>query len=785
MQQAIVEVNWLLFPEDAKAVERRLRKHPGIERADVNPVDGLAVVVYDETRVTVEDIVHIVAECGYHCRVMLHRDVAALRKGQTRPRLIANSGRQDSGVPENDPAEPLPVTAAEERHGSEMPRAHEEHGGMGDLEAMAQDMLRRLLISIPLAVFILPYSALIQELTGISPPVPLGLSPDVFMFILATPVVLYGGWMFYVDAVNAVRNRVLNLSVLVTISVLAAYIFSVGATFVYTAETFYEAATVLMVFILGGHWLDLRARGNASAAIRTLLELAPPMATVLRNGQLVEVPTSEVKVGDTVLIRPGDKIPVDGVVMEGESAVNESMVTGESLPVSKRPGDEVIGATINQVGSFMFKATKVGADTALAQIIQLVAAAQASKPPAQVLADRAAQWLTLAAIIFGPLTFAIWYVVVGQSLVFAFTLAVTVVVIACPDALGLATPMAVQVATSMSARRGILFKSASALEDASRLQAVIMDKTGTLTKGEPEVADVVTAAGIAEDELVAMAAAVEKGSEHPIAKAITQRAGELPAPNVSGFEAVPGQGAKARVDDSVVLVGNLRLMEAQNVAMAGMKEKALELESEGRTVVYIARDGRMAGLVAVADALRPTSREAIQRLKERGVEPIMLTGDNWATARRVASELGIEKIFAEVLPAQKVDKIKEVQGEGKLVAMVGDGINDAPALVQSDVGVAIGAGTDVALESADVVLMRSDPLDVARTITISKATRRKMTENLWYAAGYNVIAFPIAAGVFYPTIGLLLRPEIAAFTMAGSSVLVTINALLLGRTPVE
>ena len=815
MRQDIVEVDWLLFPEDARAVEKGLRAHPAVQRADVSPVSGLAVVVYDETRMTIEDIKRIVAECGYHCRGVvvpryltkghqdpseedppdptspeghqaaihsLHRDVSGQARGIERDDNHRSHGQ--TGAHSTAGGRPERAGSAPPEHA--LPREeHAEHGGMsGDIEAMAQDMLRRTLISIPLTLLILPYSRLVQELTGIRPPVPFGVTADVLMFILATPVVFYGGWMFYVDAVRAIQNRILNLSVLVSLSVLSAYIFSVGGTFFYTAETFYEAATVLMVFILGGHWLDLRARSTASAAIRTLLELAPPMATVLRDGQTLEIPTAEVQVGDTILVRPGDKIPVDGVVVEGESAVNEAMVTGESLPVSKVPGDEVIGGTLNQVGSFRFRATKVGADTALAQIVQLVAAAQASKPPAQVLADRAAQWLTLAAIVFGPLTFAVWYLL-GQPVVFAFTLAVTVVVIACPDALGLATPMAVQVATSIAAKRGILFKSATALEDSSRLQAVIMDKTGTLTKGEPEVAEVVPAAGVTEDEVVAVAAAVERSSEHPIAKAIIKRAEGMRLPAVSGFEAIPGHGARAQADGRTVLVGNLRLMQTRSVSMDGMVQRADDLASEGRTVIYVARDGQIAGLIAVADAPRPTSKESVRRLKERGIEVIMLTGDNWATARRIAADLGIEKIFAEVLPAQKVGKVKEVQREGKLVAMVGDGINDAPALVQSDVGIAIGAGTDVALESADVVLMRSDPLDVARVITISAATRRKMIENLWYAAGYNIVAFPIAGGVFYPLIGLLLRPEIAAFTMAGSSVLVTVNALLLQRTPVD
>lgn len=661
---------------------------------------------------------------------------------------------------------------------------HAGHEGMSDdIEEMARDMFRRLLVSIPLTLLILPYSALVRELTGISLPVPFGLSPDILMFLLATPVVFYGGWMFYVDAVHAIRNRVLNLSVLVTISVLSAYIFSIGATFFFMSETFYEAATVLMVFILGGHWLDLRARGSASAAIRALLELSPPMAMVLRDGEPVETPTADVKVGDTILVRPGDKIPVDGVIIEGESSVDESMITGESLPVFKTMESEVTGATINQTGSFKFRATKVGADTALAQIIQIVAIAQASKPPAQVLADRAAQWLTLAAIIFAPLTFGVWYFL-GQPLTFAFALAVTVAVIACPDALGLATPMAIQVATSMSAKRGILFKSSVALEDSAKLEAVIFDKTGTLTKGEPEVTDIVASSDVSESELLVIAAAVEQGSEHPIAKAILQKAKKEVMPAVSSFEALTGEGIKARVENRTVLLGGFGLMKAQGI-IDKMTPEAKDLAGEGKTVIYVARDGVLIGLIAVADALRPTSRETVQRLKNLGIESIMLTGDNWETAQRIAAELGIEKIFAQVLPQEKVERVKEVQQEGKLVAMVGDGINDAPALVQSDVGIAIGAGTDVALESADVVLMPSDPLDVVKVIAISKATRRKMIENLWYAAGYNTIAFPIAAGVLYPVIGLLLRPEIAAFTMAGSTVLVTINALMLNRTRLE
>jgi len=461
------------------------------------------------------------------------------------------------------------------------------------------------------------------------------------------------------------------------------------------------------------------------------------------------------------------------------------MITGESLPVKKEPGGSVIGATINTTGTFRFRATRVGAETALAQIVKLVQAAQNSKAPAQRLADRASQWLVAAAVIFGTATFLAWYFPGNEDVVFALTLAITVVIIACPDALGLATPTAIMVGTGLGALNGILYKNATALEQASKVQAIIFDKTGTLTEGKPRVVEVAAAGNpVAESELLRLVASAEQSSEHPLAQAVVDHARErgLAVSQPSSFEAVPGHGLRATVDGHTVLVGNRKLLRDNAVALDGLGERGAALEGAGRTVVYAALDGQPAGIIAIADAIRPNSRQAVADLTRLGVQVAMLTGDNRATAERIAGELGIKTVFAEVLPGQKADKVKELQGEGKLVAMVGDGINDAPALAQADVGIAIGAGTDVAMETADVVLMKSDPFDVIGAIALSRATVRKMKQNLVWAVGYNTIAFPIAAGVFYPAIGLLLRPEIAALSMAGSSLLVALNALLLKRT---
>ena len=651
------------------------------------------------------------------------------------------------------------------------------HGG-DDLQSMVRDMRNRFWICLIFTAPIFLYAPMGSFFTPPTPP--FGLNVNLWLFFFASAAILYPGWTFVVSAWRALRIRKLSMAVLVVLSVGTGYLFSVGSTFIFKGGgQFYEAASVLLVFILLGHWLEMRARAGASSAIKALMNLTPAKASVIRNGAEVEVPTAEVLAGEIVVMRPGGKIPVDGIIETGESLVDESMLTGESMPVKKRPGDTVVGATINKSGSFRYKATKVGADSALAQIVKLVQEAQNSKAPAQLLADKAAQWLVIAAIVIGLATFAVWFWLIGQPLLLAVTLTITVFVIACPDALGLATPMAIMVSTGLGAKNGILFKNASALEDATRLNVIVFDKTGTLTVGQPEVVEIVTADGVTEDVVLIAAAAVEQGSQHPLAQAILRRAAKLTVAAPTGFESLDGMGARAETADGTVFLGNRLLMDTQNLALGRLESEATRLQGDGRTVVHVALAGRVIGIIAIADAIRPTSRATVAKLRGLKIEVVMLTGDNAATAKRIAADIGIDSVLADVLPGQKAEKIKELQATGKKVGMVGDGVNDAPALTQANVGFAIGAGTDVAMDSADVVLMKSDPYDIVGAVELSRATLRKMHQNLWWAVGYNVIAFPIAAGVLYP---FILSPEVAAFSMSGSTLIVAINALLLKRT---
>ena len=675
-----------------------------------------------------------------------------------------------------DPATAMEPPHAEHGGQADVTAREMGHGGGTDMQSMARDMRNRFWIALAFSLPIFVFSPMGLPFT---PRPPFGIALNLFLFPFATAAVLYPVWPFVVAAYRAILSRSANMAVLVVLSVGTGYLFSVGATFVWGGQQFYEAAAILLVFILLGHWLEMRARAGASAAISKLMNLAPPKAMVLRQGAEVEVSTAEVVAGDTVVIRPGNKIPVDGTVLNGDSQVDESMLTGESMPVAKKAGDTVIGATINKSGTFQYSATKVGADTALAQIVKLVQEAQNSKAPAQLLADRAAQWLVLAAIVTGLATFSVWYWALGATLIFAVTLTITVFVIACPDALGLATPMAVMVGTGLGAENGILFKNAAALEDATKLNVIVFDKTGTLTMGEPEVVEIVTADGVDEQQLLSAAAAVEAGSDHPLAQAILRRAASSQPPKAMGFRNIEGMGAQAELDGKTVFLGNQALMESNKIDLGELGARSKDLQGTGRTVVHVAHGGRLLGLIAIADAPRPTSAAAVKALRDRGIEVAMMTGDNLGTAQRIAAGLGIETVLADVKPGDKASKIKELQSQGKKVGMVGDGVNDAPALTQADVGFAIGAGTDVAMESADIVLMKSDPFDVVGALTLSKATLRKMHQNLVWAVAYNVIAFPLAAGVLFP---FLLGPAIAALAMSGSTAVVAINALLLKRT---
>ena len=655
------------------------------------------------------------------------------------------------------------------------------HAGMSMAE-MVIAMRRRFVLAAVFSVPILLWSAIGREVLGFDAVAPFGLRDDVFQLLLSLPVIGWSAWLFFDGAFRALRARTLDMMVLVAVAVGSGWLYSLGVTLTGGGEVFYEAVTILTSFVLLGHWFEMRARGGATDAIRKLLDLAPPTALLIRDGEPVEVATSEVVVGDLVLVRPGAKVPVDAVVEEGESDVDESMVTGESLPVYKAPGDAVIGATINANGTLRARATKVGSDSALAQIVKLVQGAQNSKAPGQRLADRAAFWLVFVALVGGALTFAAWTVLGDESVAAAMLFAITVVVVTCPDALGLATPTAIMVGTGLGAGRGVLFKHATAIETSARIDTVVIDKTGTLTKGEPEVTDV-SVEGVDELELLRLVAAVERESEHPLAAAVVRHAEDKGVERVAvtGFENMPGHGAVATVDGHRVAVGNRRLMKREGVDLAGLTARHDELANGGRTAVAVSVDGRAAGVIGIADAARPTAEAAVSALHELGVQVVMLTGDNEATARRIAGQLGIDTVIADVLPGDKAAKVSDLQAAGRRVAMVGDGVNDAPALAQADLGIAIGAGTDVAIETADVVLMRSDPLDVAIALRVGRGTLRKMRQNLGWAIGYNLFALPIAAGVFEPSFGLVLRPEIAALSMSGSSILVAVNALFLKR----
>ncbi|PJJ55475.1 heavy metal translocating P-type ATPase [Compostimonas suwonensis] len=834
-----LQVGGMIRATSKNVTEAHLGRQPGVISVDANPVSQTATVTYDPETTSVAHLQQWVIDCGYHCAGQSVPDHICdpahdphAHPAQAAPDEHADHGahagdaahaghdahadadqpevhqhhagtgaaaEHPSGSGSDDHAHAGEAAAHAGRAGAAVAGGHDHggsaaaghsaqdmmghgghHGGMS-MESMIRDMRNRFLVALILSIPITLWSPIGREVIGFEVPAPFGLRDDVFMLILSLPVIFYSAWIFFDGAYRALRARTLDMMVLVAVGVGAGWLYSLIITLTGGGEVFYEAATVLATFVLLGHWVEMRARGGANDAIRRLLELAPARAVVLRDGNEVEIPTSEVVPGDLMLIRPGAKVPTDGTVEEGESEVDESMVTGESMPVEKAPGAEVIGATVNTVGTLRVRATKVGADTALAQIVKLVQEAQNSKAPGQRLADRAAFWLVLVALIGGTLTFLVWFLA-GAELPMAILFAITVVVITCPDALGLATPTAIMVGTGLGAKRGVLFKNASGIETAAHIDTVVLDKTGTLTKGEPEVTDYLPV-GMDDLELLSLAAALERESEHPLAKAIVQYADsrDIPRRTATAFRNVTGQGATATVDGKQVVLGNARLMAAEGIDISPVAAQQQALADGGRTAIMFAVDGQIAGVIALADAPRDTAKAAIDALHEQGIEVAMLTGDNKPTADRIAALLGIDTVIADVLPEDKSAKIAELQKTGKKVAMVGDGVNDAPALAQADLGIAIGAGTDVAIETADVVLMRSDPLDVAIALKIGKGTLRKMRQNLGWAVGYNAIALPIAAGVFYPAFGIMLTPEIAAISMSGSSVIVAVNALLLKR----
>jgi len=663
-------------------------------------------------------------------------------------------------------------TPAEHRHA---PEGHAGHGAH-----MVQDMLRRFIGSAILTVPIVIYSPLGTSLFGRALAPPFGLSSGLLSFVLTSIVVWWGGWPFVSAAARSLRQRELTMMTLIATGILVSYLYSAAVTFGLRGEPFYDAAAMLTAFSLLGHWLEMRSRFATGRAVEALLELAPPTARRVRDGQEEEVPLEAIALGDVLAVRPGDTIPVDGFVIEGTSYVDESMLTGEPVPVAKQPGDAVVGGTRNQQGAFRFRATKIGADTALARIVAMVRDAQSSKAPAQRLADLAGKYLVIVALAAGVVTFLVWLVLGHQAVAFALSAAVAAIVIACPDALALATPTAITVGVGRAARAGVLFRSATVLEAAARVDTVVCDKTGTLTEGRPSVTDVIAAAGVEEAEILRLAAAADGESEHPLATAVVAAAKQraLVVDPVSHFEAVPGHGVQATVGGRAVLVGNGKLLERNGVT-PGLEREAEGLRAEAKTALYVAVDGRTFGLIAVADRIRPTAKSAVAALHDLGIRVLLLTGDSRATAQTVARTLGIDEVRAEVLPADKAAEVRRLEAQGRRVAMVGDGVNDAPALAAATVGIAIAAGTDVAIETAGIILMKDDPADVPAALVLARRVQRKIKQNLFWAAIYNLIAIPLAAGVLYPSLGILLKPAWAALAMSASTVTVTVNALLL------
>ncbi len=660
-----------------------------------------------------------------------------------------------------------------------------EHTGVAGREMarlMELDIRQKFLFALILSVPIILYSPLGKFISGIQPPAPLPV--PWLLFLLTTPVYFYSGWIFLYSSFRALQQRTLNMSVLIATGITAAYSFSVLLTILQSADSYYEATDLLITFVLFGHWLEMRSRRGTTDALEALLKLVPPQARVMRDGRETLVPTSEVEVGDVIILKPGDRVPVDGRIVEGETAIDESLVTGESLPVAKAVEDIVIGGSINQSGSVRFEATKVGDETALAQIVRLVEAAQNSKAPGQRLADRFAQYLVVLAIGAGLVTFLVWFGFARQPVLTALTFAISAIVIACPDALGLATPTAVAVGTGLGARHNILIKDAPTLEAVSKIQAVVFDKTGTLTEGKPRISEIATVHDWDEDEALRLVGGAEAESNHPLSNAVLEEVNrrrlQLPI-RIERFENLSGLGVRASIEGKEVLVGTVQLMKQSGIDTAPLQDKIDQRVGKGETIMVLAADERPVAVIGAADTVKPSAKVAVSRLNELGIETVMITGDNLATAEAVATLVGIKRVFADVLPQDKALFVKKLQDEGKVVAMVGDGVNDAPALAQADVGIAIGAGTDVAIETAKVVLMKSDPLDVLRALKLSKATVRKMKQNLFWASFYNILAIPVAAGILYPNFGIILRPEVSALLMSASSIIVATNAVLLRR----
>ncbi len=814
MESKVLSIRGMTCAACAQRIEKTVRKLNGIGQANVNLASEKLFVEYDESVLPLSAIQEAVTKIGYEvvekkqhtdvtipigdmtCAACAQRVEKAIRKLNGVASVSVNFATEKATV-SYDPQQVRlsAIREAIEKAGYKALEIKKTAASDED-RARKQKEIRTLWSKfIVSAVFSLPllYIAMVPMITIVKLPFPGGLDPMQYPLIyalvellLVLPVIGVG-YKFYTVGFKALIQRSPNMDSLIAIGTTAAVLYSIynvwqiaTGGFGAVESLYFETAGVIITLILLGKSLEAVSKGRTSEAIKKLMGLAPKTAIIIENGEEKEIPIDEVEVGDVIVVKPGAKIPVDGTVLEGHTAIDESMLTGESMPVDKKAGDTVYAASLNTNGTIQFRAEKVGSDTALAQIIKLVEDAQGSKAPIAQMADIVSGYFVPIVCVIAVLAGIVWYFGV-RDLEFALTIFISVLVIACPCALGLATPTAIMVGTGKGAENGILIKGGEALETAHKINTIVFDKTGTITEGKPTVTDVLPAGGMVADDLYQLAASAEKGSEHPLGAAIVLGAQEkgLPFLAVEGFEALTGRGIEARISGQTVLAGNRKLMNERSVSLSELEAASDRLAEEGKTPMYVALDGKIAGIIAVADVVKQSSRAAIESLHKMGIQVAMITGDNKKTAAAIARQVGIDRVLAEVLPQDKSNEVKKLQNEGHKVAMVGDGINDAPALAQADIGIAIGSGTDVAMESADIVLMRSDLMDVPTAIHLSKRTIRNIKQNLFWAFGYNVIGIPIAAGVLYLLGGPLLNPIFAAAAMSLSSVSVLTNALRL------
>lgn len=751
-------------------IEKELKQKSGVISASVDLGTESAIIKYIPGLIDTKEIKNVIEKLDYQVF-----DTTGV-KAEEKPVLLSGKEEKVSrqvGIPS----------------GKEEPVDENQLAREKEYKTLMRKFIFAAIVSVPVIIFSYP------KLWGL--PAEIQKGTDLLMYIwmgmgiLTIPVLFWSGSQFFTGAWAAFKNRSANMHTLIAIGISAAWLYSTVAVLLpdifpetELAEVFYDVTAVVAALVVLGMALEIKAKGRSSEAIKKLIGLQAKTARVIRSGKEIDIPIEEVVLDEVIIVRPGEKIPVDGVIVDGSSSVDESMLTGESIPVEKRNGDEVIGASINKTGSFKFKATKVGKDTALAQIIQMVEQAQSSKAPIQRVVDNVSGYFVPAVIILAILSFVIWYVFGPvPQLIYALIVFVTVLVIACPCALGLATPISLMVGVGKGAENGILIRSGEALETAQKLDSIVLDKTGTITEGKPSLTDVITSNGFKENEVLALSASVERSSEHPLAEAIVRGAEDknLTLNEPKEFNAIPGQGVEANVNGRKVLLGNLKMMKKFSIQLGDLEERSSKLADEGKTPMFVAIDNKAAGIIAVADIIKPDSKEAIAQLKKLGLEVVMITGDNSRTANAIGNQVGIDRVLAEVLPEDKAFNVQKLQNEGKKVAMVGDGINDAPALAQADIGLAIGTGTDVAIEASDITLIKGSLKGVVLAIQLSKATMKNIKENLFGAFFYNGLGIPIAAGLLYPFFGLLLSPLIAGAAMAFSSVTVVTNANRLRR----